>query len=219
MRNNFTPLIDDLCVKEEINISFGKPHLVKRFLQLSANLSFHNLDNFKLEGRYARNTQKELNIELAVFFDEAAYRTFMPFLNEDDEKLLAVILAYVNRIQAIYHHPSLGVSIDISLVYLEIMNQQPLNLPVFDGNSINLLRSFCEYANTRNYPDNDSRHWDVSLYLTGINIYKNDYSTLGKAFFDEACHTNSCAIVEFGAAGFTSGFSSSVVAAHEIGHV
>ncbi|XP_067213566.1 A disintegrin and metalloproteinase with thrombospondin motifs adt-1-like isoform X2 [Linepithema humile] len=184
LRNDFAFLssIDDLCVKKEINISFGKPHLIKKSLQLSADSSFHNSDNFKLKRRHVQNTQEKLNIELAVFFDEAAYRTFTLFLGKDENILRMLILAYVNRIQAVFHHPSLGVSIDILLVHLEIMEEQPLNLPVFDGNATRLLNSFCKYAESVNPPDdNDPNHWDVGLYLTGINIYSDDHSTLGSS--------------------------------------
>nr|XP_012230574.1 PREDICTED: A disintegrin and metalloproteinase with thrombospondin motifs 4-like [Linepithema humile] len=156
---------------------------------------------------------------------EAAYRTFKPFLGEDKETLRMLILVYVNRIQAVFHHPSLGVSIDISLVHLEIMDEQPLNLPVFGGNDDKLLDSFCDYAATRNPPDdNDPNHWDVSLYLTGINIYsteEDDLGSIGISNVDSVCDSNeSCVIVEFGIPDkLSSGFSSSLTAAHEIGHV
>nr|XP_012220560.1 PREDICTED: A disintegrin and metalloproteinase with thrombospondin motifs 2-like [Linepithema humile] len=215
-------LTDDFCVKEEINISFGKTHLIKRSLKLSSDTNFHNLDNFKLKRRYVRNTQEKLTIELAVFFDEAAYRTFMPFLDNNERKLHMLILAYVNNIQTMFHHPSLGVSIDISLVYLEIMKKQPSNLPIFGGDARKLYYSFCEYANTRN-PSNDidPHHWDIGLYLTGIDIYLKDQSILGISFVNGDCETiDSCAIAEFGIANaLSSGFASTLVAAHEIGHI
>ncbi|XP_012220753.2 A disintegrin and metalloproteinase with thrombospondin motifs adt-1-like isoform X2 [Linepithema humile] len=218
----FLSLIDDLCVKEEINISFGKPHLIKRSLQLSADTSFHNLDNFKLKRSHVKNTEKKLTIELGVFFDEAAYRTFMPFLGKNENTLRMLILAYVNNMQAVFHHPSLGVSIDILLVYLEIMEKQPSHLPVFGGNASELLYSFCYYAQTRNPPDdNDPNHWDVGLYITGIDIYMEHNFMLGLSFLNDVITPNeSCAIVEFGIANhLSSGFTSSLVAAHEISHV
>ncbi|XP_067213562.1 A disintegrin and metalloproteinase with thrombospondin motifs adt-2-like [Linepithema humile] len=219
--------INNLCITQEINISFGKPHQIKKSLQLSADTSFHNLDNFKLKRRYVQNTQKKLTIELAVFFDEAAYRIFMPFLDNDEQMLHMLILAYVNNIQAVFHHPSLGVSIDISLVYLEIMNKQPSNLPVYGGDDLKLLYSFCNYMGTLNpTDDNDPDHWDVGLYLTGINLCYTDQgvvenSTLGISNKNSACKLfQSCVIAEFGIADVvSSGFSSSLSTAHEIGHV
>ncbi|XP_067213579.1 A disintegrin and metalloproteinase with thrombospondin motifs adt-2-like isoform X2 [Linepithema humile] len=225
LRDDYASLIDDLCVKKEINISFGKSHVIKRSLHLSTNLTFDSLDNFKLKQRYVRNIQEKLTIELAVFLDEAAYRTFMPVLDNDEKMLNMLILAYVNNVQAMFHHPSLLVSIDISLVYLEIMKEQSSYLPVFDGDDEKLLDSFCNYAKIRNPPDdNDPLHWDVGLYLTGINIYwakKGDIGTLGLSHSYGGCSLNeSCAVVEFGIVGFlTSGLSSSITAAHEIGHI
>ncbi|XP_067212976.1 A disintegrin and metalloproteinase with thrombospondin motifs adt-2-like [Linepithema humile] len=227
LRNNHASLsfMNDLCIKEEVNISFGKPHLIKRSSQSFADTSFPHLDNFVMKRRHVQNTQIKLTMQLAVFLDEAAYRTFKPFLGEDKETLRMLILVYVNRIQAVFHHPSLGVSIDISLVHLEIMDEQPLNLPVFGGNDDKLLDSFCDYAATRNPPDdNDPNHWDVSLYLTGINIYsteEDDLGSIGISNVDSVCDSNeSCVIVEFGIPDkLSSGFSSSLTAAHEIGHV
>nr|XP_012220743.1 PREDICTED: A disintegrin and metalloproteinase with thrombospondin motifs 2-like isoform X2 [Linepithema humile] len=219
-------LTDDFCVKEEINISFGKSHLIKRSLQLSADTSFHNLDNFKLKQRRVKNTKKKLTIELAVFLDEAAYRTFMSFLDGNKEMLRMMILAYVNNIEAVFHHPSLGVSVDISLVYLKIMNKQPSNLPVYGGDK-KRLHSFCNYTETLNpTDDNDPDHWDVGLYLTGRNLYYTEQgvvenSTLGISNKNSACTLfQSCVVTEFGIADtVSSGFSSSLTTAHEIGHV
>ncbi|XP_012216368.1 A disintegrin and metalloproteinase with thrombospondin motifs adt-2-like isoform X2 [Linepithema humile] len=224
LRDDFASLtsIDDLCVKEETNISIGKPHLIKRTMHLSADSSFRKYDNFKIKRRHVRNTQKKLTIELAVFVDEAAYRTFMPFLDKDEKKLRMMILAYVNNIQAMFHHPSLGVSIDISLVHLEFLDKQPSNLPDFGGDVVKLSEAFCEFAKTRNPPDdNDPHHWDIGLYITGVNVYGTSQAVAGKSFISGVCKSNkSCAIVEFGIVGsVTSGFISSLAAAHEIGHV
>lgn len=58
-----------------------------------------------------RNLTKKLTVELAVFFDEAAYRAFMPFLDNDKDKLRNIILMYVNSIQAAFHDPSFGASL------------------------------------------------------------------------------------------------------------
>nr|XP_012220600.1 PREDICTED: A disintegrin and metalloproteinase with thrombospondin motifs 18-like [Linepithema humile] len=217
--------IHDLCIKKEINISFGKPHLIKRSLQLSAHSNFRKFDNFKINPRHRRDMRKKLTIKLAVFFDAAAYQTFMPFLDEDEEKLHMMILAYVNRIQAVFHHPSLGVSIDISIVHLEIMRKQPSNFQIFDDDE-KLLNSFCNYTITLNPKDNDPNHWDIGLYLTGINIYEIQerlvpYTIGGASNENRACKMlPACVVTEFGIAGaLSSGFSSSLIAAHEIGHV
>jgi len=213
-------LTHDYCCKDENNISLAKPHLIKRSLQLYPDPSFYNLDNAEEERRHKRNTQEKLTIELGVFLDVAAYRTFMPFFDNDIKKLHDIILAYVSNIQAKFHDPTLGVSIDISLVHLEIMKIQPANLPASED-YWEILHLFCEYAKTRNAPnDSDPRHWDVAIYLTGLKLYFNYDSDILKTPYTELCSIDtSCVVAEFGVPRkMSSGFSSSLIAVHEIGH-
>ncbi|XP_067208706.1 A disintegrin and metalloproteinase with thrombospondin motifs 7-like [Linepithema humile] len=231
LRNDFAlpSIIDDFCVKEQINVSFGKFHLIKTSVLSFNGLNLNHWNNFKPKRRRVRSTQEKITIELAVFFDEAAYRTFMPLLDNNKEKIRYMILAYVNRIQAIFHHSSLGVSVDISLKYLEIMENQPMNLPV-NSDYKKLLNSFCKYARLYNpVHDNDPLHWDFSLCLTGIDLYKylkntltKSYTILGRSHLNGICNREvSCAITEFRA---TSEIISSIikesasVAVHEIAH-
>lgn len=169
-----------------------------------------------------RNLTKKLTVELAVFFDEAAYRAFMPFLDNDKDKLRNIILMYVNSIQAAFHDPSFGASLDISLVRLDIMEKQPSNLPVLDSNIEKLFDSFCNYSKTLNPPDdNDPLHWDIALYLTAINTYRTEQNrkiSIGEAADNEVCNSKqSCAIIEFGASKSLG--LSTIIAAHEIGHL
>nr|XP_012218082.1 PREDICTED: uncharacterized protein LOC105669606 isoform X1 [Linepithema humile] len=177
------------------------------------------------------NIKKSLTMRLAVFVDEAAQRKFLPILNNDEKKLHNMILAYVNQIQAMFHHPSLGISIDITLVQLKFMKQSL----VIDKNT-NLLDSFCKYAKSLNPSKyNDPHHWDIGLYLTGIKLYeiedtpkrylKEDnhvtYLKTKLTFIDKMCiPKHSCAIVEFGhVENFFSGFASYLCAVHLIGHL
>ncbi|KMQ86864.1 a disintegrin and metalloproteinase with thrombospondin motifs 2-like protein [Lasius niger] len=201
----------------------GEPHVVKRSPIRTPSLEIP---------KRARATSKDrLTLELAVFFDEAAYRLFSPFLDGDDEKIRDMLLAYVNGIQALYHHPSLGVSIDISLIRLDVIQRQPLDLPHFGGERGGLLDSFCRYANARNPAEDDHpRHWDLGLYVTGLDLYalengRRNGATMGLATVGGLCiPLYSCVIAELGvtdqlgkpypSAGFTSVF----IAAHEIGH-
>nr|XP_012230171.1 PREDICTED: A disintegrin and metalloproteinase with thrombospondin motifs 2-like isoform X2 [Linepithema humile] len=228
LRNDFPPLIDGFCDKEQINFSFGLLHRIKRSQQYFADSDLNHLHNIKPKRRNVQNMQQKLTIELAIFFDEAAYRIYMPLLDNDEKRLHDMILAYVNQIQAVLHHPSFGTPIDISLIRLDMMKKQPPNLPVFNGEAGKLYDSFCKYARALNPPDdNDPHHWDIGIYLTGINIFtSNDqekyYHILGRSFVDGACNSSfSYAIIEFGIQNqmFSSGFSSSLIAAHEIGHL
>ena len=72
------------------------------------------------------------------------------------------------QVQALYHHPSLGQSIDLTLVRLDLMSHQPRDLPHHDGERGKLLDSFCDYS-AHNNPAGDSNpdHWDMGLYVSG----------------------------------------------------
>ncbi|XP_067215028.1 uncharacterized protein [Linepithema humile] len=158
------------------------------------------------------NAGQNLTIELAVFIDEAAYNKSMSILDNDEDKLHNIILAYVNRIQAAFNRPSLDVFMNITLIRLIMLREQPSNLPISDGNAGELLFSFCTYADSLNFPnDNNPHHWDIALYLTGIKLYENvmvkfkmhdrdekNFQITGYTYFDSVCKPLlSCAIAEF----------------------
>lgn len=42
------------------------------------------------------------NIELALFFDAAAYNQYKDFFNGDDTEIRNMLLAYVNQMQVLY---------------------------------------------------------------------------------------------------------------------
>nr|XP_029709746.1 A disintegrin and metalloproteinase with thrombospondin motifs adt-2-like [Aedes albopictus] len=174
---------------------------------------------------------RKLTIELGLFFDEAAYRIFSPHFDSDDLKLKDFILAYVNAIQALYHHPSLGTPVDITVVYLEIMKRQPDDMPHHRGERESLLDSFCLYQNKLNKgDDSDANHWDLALYVSGLDFYaiengRRNGVTMGLATVGGVCLGKySCVIAEFGTTSVfgkpypSAGFTSVYVAAHEIGH-
>lgn len=87
--------------------------------------------------------------------------------------------------QALYHLPSLGQQLDLSIVYMEFHAKQPANLPLNDGERGSLLDQFCNYQRKINKPsDSDPEHWDMALYLSGLDFYANEngrknYVTMG----------------------------------------
>lgn len=218
-------LVDDRYVEPEVDFLFGEPHVIKRSPRYPVEPSLE----WTRRRRAAK--QDELTLELAVFFDEAAYRLFSPFLDGDDRRIRDMLLAYVNGIQALYHHPSLGVAIDVSLVRLDIIQKQPPDLPHFGGERGSLLDSFCHYAMARN-PSDDAhpRHWDLGLYVTGLDLYalengRRNGATMGLATVGGLCIPRySCVIAELGVTDQlgkpypSAGFTSVYIAAHEIGH-
>lgn len=172
-----------------------------------------------------------LTLEVALFFDEAAYKIFAPYMGYNDKKLQDMILAYLNGVQALYHHPSIGTSLEIVLVRLDIMKKQSPNLPHYEGERSKLLDSFCAYQSKINPGDDkDPGHWDMALYISGLDFfaYENGQKsgvTMGLATVGGVCLKQyNCIIAELGTTNVfgkpypSAGFTSVYILAHEIGH-
>ncbi|KAF8773531.1 A disintegrin and metalloproteinase with like protein [Argiope bruennichi] len=182
----------------------------------------------KRQESYAKG--KNLYLELAVFFDQKGYEMFQPHV-KSEEQLVDLILGFVNQMQALYQQPSLKKKIQISIVRLEVMKKQPSDLPHADGDRDKLLDSFCAYQAKKN-PDSDSdpNHWDLALYISGLNFYamekgKKNGITMGLAPVGGVClKKHACVITEFGTTSDdgrpypSAGLLSTYIAAHEIGH-
>ncbi|XP_012234425.1 A disintegrin and metalloproteinase with thrombospondin motifs adt-2-like [Linepithema humile] len=212
LRNEFTPicLIDNF--RRQTNLSFGKLYAIKRSLQYLADLNLYYWDMFKLKRRHVRNAQQNLTMELAVFIDEAAYHMCMFIQDNDEDKLRNIIVVYVNRIQAAFNRPNLNVFINITLLSLNILRKQTLNLLFSNNEAGQRLDSFCKYANSLNPTnDDDPNHWDISLYLTGVDLYadmlvqheghyrdEKNFEITGCSNYEGVCDPLlSCAIAEF----------------------
>ena len=167
-------------------------------------------------------------IEMAIFFDHVAYSRFSVLYS--DEEIEELLLAYVNQVHALYHVPSLGQQVDITIIYLEI--QKTAMFDNHDGEYKELLDAFCNYNNNKNPEDDQGnpRHWDVGVLLSGLDIWGksnglNFYEILGLARTGGMCNADySCLAVELGvwsALGNsypTTGFSAAYTLAHELGH-
>ncbi|XP_015597845.1 A disintegrin and metalloproteinase with thrombospondin motifs adt-1 [Cephus cinctus] len=224
-----------------------EPHVVRRayvtpaiklhedYLRRRDGLSIFKNDipiDSELFSRPARGRRENgLTLELAVFLDEAGYNLFSPFFDRNEEKLCDMLLAYINGVQALYHHPSLGAKIDIALVRLDMMKRQPSDMPHYNGERGNLLDSFCHYTKKHNPSnDKDPNHWDMGLYVSGLDFYameggRKSSVTMGLATVGGVCLDQySCVIAELGVTNRfgkpypSAGFTSVYIAAHEIGH-
>ncbi|XP_053693968.1 A disintegrin and metalloproteinase with thrombospondin motifs adt-2-like [Sabethes cyaneus] len=234
-RTSFEDVIfaDDLLVRKNLPTPLKSPeiHLLGDTLDQN-NYTIEGLE--QLDGQTEENAKarlRRLTIELGLFFDEAAHRIFAPHFDGDDHQLKDFILAYVNAIQALYHHPSLGTAVDITVVYLEIMKRQPAAMPHFNGERESLLDTFCAYQKSlNNADDSDPNHWDLGLYVSGLDFYaiekgRRNGVTMGLATVGGICIDEySCVIAEFGTTSIfgkpypSAGFTSVYVSAHEIGH-
>ncbi|XP_047511015.1 A disintegrin and metalloproteinase with thrombospondin motifs 14-like [Pieris napi] len=169
-------------------------------------------------------------IEIALFLDESAYKIFHPYLNHNEGELRDMLLAYINGVQALYHHPSLGTRIQLSLVRLTLLRSQPSGLPPHAERG-RLLDSFCAYQRSLNVEDDDDpQHWDMALLLSGLDFYSEEGGrrngvTMGLAPVGGVClPAHACVVSEFGTTDTlgrpypSAGFTSVYILAHEIGH-
>ncbi|XP_063549121.1 A disintegrin and metalloproteinase with thrombospondin motifs adt-2-like [Cydia strobilella] len=169
-------------------------------------------------------------IEIALFLDEAAYNTFNPYFNYKETELRDMLLAYINGVQALYQHWSLGIHIQLSLVRLTLLRVQPAALSRHAERG-RLLDSFCAYQRTLNVEDDhDPDHWDMALLLSGLDLFSEEGGrrngvTMGLAPVGGVClPAHACVVAEFGAADMlgrpypSAGFTSVYILAHEIGH-
>lgn len=217
------------------------PHIIRKFnvedeQEINSNSQLSSLFRANYSTVYAENDfrlnrARRPNIEVACFFDEAAYRTFAPYFKGNNNNLRDMILAYMNGIQAVYHHPSLRTKVDITIVYLEMMKIQPTEMPHYNGERGELLDSFCKYQKDKN-PKNDTnpQHWDMALYISGLDFYsfengRQNGLTMGLATVGGVCYPEyACVIAEFGTTNLfgrpypSAGFTSVYILAHEIGH-
>ena len=92
------------------------------------------------------------------------------------------------------------------------------------------MDSFCSYQQARNPREGLDGHWDMALYISGLDFFawengRKDSATMGLATVGGVCldHYN-CITAEFGVTNAfgrpfpSAGFTSVYILAHEIGH-
>ncbi len=185
-------------------------------------------------GKAKRGGGRRFVMETAVFVDSAAYRRLGPFFDYDMSQIEDFMLCFINAVQAVFHLYSLGTSVEISVRHLEIFGRQPPELPT-DGERTDLYNAFCEYQNKLNERfggDDDPRHWDIALLVSGIDFYdkkskpKSRYVTMGLAAVGGICSGKwQCVIGEMGTTAQktgktypSTGLTAVYVMAHEVGH-
>lgn len=161
-----------------------------------------------------------LHIETAVFVDKDLYRHMMKnYATDTEAKLIRFVLAMINGVQLLYHHPSLGHEINFVLKRLEILHNDPKGLQRSSDIDV-FLNSFCLWQRKFNpVSDADAVHFDHAVILTGLDLYvvgkngKVSSQVVGLAPVAGMCTaTSSCTINE------GKHFESVFVVAHEIGH-
>lgn len=95
---------------EDAAESFSFPHIIRRttvgadFLENEAfpiSRNFWNTSTINFEAASHRPVGA-MTAEIALFFDEAGYNAFAPYMNYDDRKLTDMLLAYINGVNFDY---------------------------------------------------------------------------------------------------------------------
>lgn len=211
------------------------PHMIKRTIFFNGTFGDDFLSSsyrFKSFPKSRGVLFNQPTVELGLFFDEAFYNFFAPFFENDREKLQNFILSYINAVQSLYYHPSLGRKIDFTIVYLELMEEQPLGMPHAYGERNALIENFCSYQMSLNPSDDiNPEHWDMSVYVSALDFFAWDANgskngvTMGLATVGGVCNDEyNCVIAEFGSINQfgkpypSSGYTAVYILAHEIGH-
>lgn len=118
----------------------------------------------------AQNVTKPhvLHVETAIFVDKDLFRHMAKNYPKNTEMhLIRFVLAMVNGVQLLYHHPSLGREINFVLKRLEILHKDPKDLRRSSDIDV-FLNSFCMWQRKFNpFSDQDAMHFDHAVILTG----------------------------------------------------
>ena len=185
----------------------------------------------QFEKRASKKSKNGLNVEIFLVVDWAACKSYLDYYEGDEEKLIELVLVIMNDIQALYHYPSLGRTVDFTIVRLELQNSAQFDDARGERNE--LLTSFCKYQGGDVYieGDDDPGHWDIALLMSGVDFwaYKSgnsgskSHSTMGLSTVTGVCdRNNGCVIGEVGVENQdgqpypSCGFTVAFVLAHEV---
>lgn len=108
-----------------------------------------------------------LYIETAIFVDIDLYKHMAKnFPKDTSSHLIRFVLAMINGVQLLYHHPSLGKRVNFVLKRLEILEKDPPELRRSSDIDI-YLSNFCKWQNDINPPKHTELRFDHAVILTG----------------------------------------------------
>ncbi|XP_053201786.1 A disintegrin and metalloproteinase with thrombospondin motifs 17-like isoform X2 [Panonychus citri] len=180
-------------------------------------------DNHNRTRRSTKDKITGITVETAVFIDETLYSMMQKtFPGDTEHQVVTYVLTIMNAVQLLFRQPSLGISVNISIVLLDILKTQPKDL-ISSDNIDTYLTNFCVWQHNKRTINNQNgeskSRWDHALLLSGINMYVIDNQgrkkrhVVGLAPVSGMCNSlNSCTISE------GTSFQTVLVAGHEMGH-
>ncbi|XP_015763336.1 PREDICTED: A disintegrin and metalloproteinase with thrombospondin motifs 7-like isoform X1 [Acropora digitifera] len=159
--------------------------------------------------RTKRSVSMEKNVEMLMVADQTMYKFYKDGLEE-------YLLTIANMVSNIFRDPSIGTAINIVLVRVIILQENPSALKV-THHAGHTLTHFCRWASLIN-PKSESHpnHHDLAVLITRYDICKGinaPCETLGLSRVNGLCTKDkSCNVNE------DSGLALAYTIAHEIGH-
>ena len=110
----------------------GKPIKQSHTTESDHNYSGAELNNKTSQNRYRRSAKSQvednvnLTVETAVFVDETLYTLMRrTFPSNTEQQIVTYVLTIMNAVQLLFKQPSLGRNVEISVVLMDILKQQP----------------------------------------------------------------------------------------------
>ncbi|KAI8478201.1 negative regulation of cellular response to hepatocyte growth factor stimulus [Branchiostoma belcheri] len=177
------------------------------------NKHHHHQDGGEQHGgraRARRSISKERFVETLVVVD----KKMIEYHRDDDVE--KYVLTLLNMVSRLYHDPSIGNLINIVLVRLMLLEEEPEELSI-SHHADHTMSSFCKWSKSINPKDEmHPNHHDVAILLTRYDIctgMNEPCGTLGLAQVYGMCQPHrSCNINE------DTGLAVAFTMAHEIGH-
>uniref|UniRef100_T1KD58 Peptidase M12B domain-containing protein n=1 Tax=Tetranychus urticae TaxID=32264 RepID=T1KD58_TETUR len=199
------------------------PSITTSFQQWPLSSSYLSSNHTNRSRRSAKDKITGITVETAVFIDETLYQLMQKtFPGDTEHQVVTYVLTIMNAVQLLFRQPSLGMSVNISIVLLDILKTQPKDL-ISSDNIDTYLTNFCVWQHNKRTINNQNgeskARWDHALLLSGINMYVIDNQgrkkrhVVGLAPVSGMCNSlNSCTISE------GTSFQTVLVAGHEMGH-
>lgn len=159
--------------------------------------------------RSRRSVSTEKNVEMLMVADQSMYKFYKDGLEE-------YLLTIANMVSNIFRNPSIGTAINIVLVRMMILKENPSSLKV-THHAGHTLKHFCRWASLVNpKSEGHPNHHDIAVLITRHDICKGinePCETLGLSQVNGLCTKDkSCNVNE------DSGLTLAYTIAHEIGH-
>ncbi|XP_020909865.2 A disintegrin and metalloproteinase with thrombospondin motifs 3 isoform X2 [Exaiptasia diaphana] len=149
------------------------------------------------------HTASTKHIEAMVTADSSVVK------HHGKDKVERYILTLMNIVSRIFHHPSLGVKIDLTVTRLAILEENPKGVEI-TRSPVDSLNKVCKWGHEmrKGWDKTSKKFHDQTIFLT-----RSDFGPSGYAPVASMCYrTKSCTLNE------DDGFPSSFIVAHETGH-